>query len=54
MTKIELLRDLDKLQAIEDRELASYLETLFHVTVNQPLKPRKGQLLLPLEARKVG
>ena len=52
--RIEFLRDLDKLQAIEDRELAGYLETLFRVTTTRPLTPTRGQLVLPLEARKVG
>ncbi len=52
--KIERLRDLDKLRAIEDRELAGYLETLFHANTARPLRPTHGQLVLPLEVRKVG
>lgn len=52
--RIDRLRDLDKLKAIEDRELAGYLETLFHANTTRPLKPTRGQLVLPLEVRKVG
>ncbi len=52
--KIEQLRDLDKLTAIADRELASYLETLFHANTSRPLRVTRGQLVLPLENRKVG
>lgn len=52
--KIELLRDLDKLKAIADRELAGYLETLFHANTKRPLRATRGQLVLPLEVRKVG
>lgn len=52
--KIERLRDLDKLRAIADRELAGYLEILFHANTARPLRPTRGQLVLPLEIRKVG
>jgi hypothetical protein len=52
--RIEFLTDLDKLKAIPDPELAGYLEALFVANVNRPLRATRGQLLLPLEARKVG